>query len=325
MGRPYVGQSGTIYATDPTVAAPSTRRLFASPLAFVFVLLLFPSTAIAQSDLTKARDLYRAAAYDDALAVLYPLHSSPAADGPMIEEYRALCLIALGRSTEAERAMEAAVTMAPAYHLSLDETPPRVRAAFADVRRRVLPGIIQQKYADAKAAFDHKDAVAAAAGFKQVLDAIEDPDLAAAAGAAPLANLRALAMDFRRLSEAAAAPVPPPALPALAAPRVEPPPVPARPAAPRIYGFEDTNVVPPTTVRQVLPPVGEVFAVRQGVVEVIISETGAVESATMRSPVNPVYDRLVLSAAKNWRFQAATLDGRPVKFRKIVQIDIKSR
>jgi TonB family protein len=306
------------------VAVPSTRRLFASSL--VCVSLLFASAASAQSELTRARDLYRAAAYDDALAVLNPLHSSPApaADGPMIEEYRALCLIALGRSTEAVRAMEAAVTMAPAYHLSFDETPPRVRATFADVRRRVLPGIIQQKYADAKAAYDRKDPGAAAAGFKQVLDAIEDPDLAAVASAPPLANLRALAIDFRRLSEAAAAP--PPALPSLAPPRVvEPPPVPARPAAPRIYGPEDTNVVPPTTVRQVLPPVGEVFAVRQGVVEVIISETGAVESATMRSPVNPVYDRLVLSAAKNWRFQAATLDGTPVKFRKIVQIDIKSR
>jgi hypothetical protein len=311
------------------VAAPSTRRLFASSL--VCVSLLFASAASAQSELTRARDLYRAAAYDDALAVLNPLHgaSETVNDGPIVEEYRALCLIALGRAAEAERAMEAAVIMEPAYHLSFDDTPPRVRAVFTDVRRRVLPGIIQQKYTDAKAAFDRKDSVAAAAGFKQVLDAIEDPDMAAAASAQPLASLRALALDFRKLSEAAAAPPAPPPPPAPnptpVAPRVEAPPAPPRPIEPRIYGPDDANVVPPTTVRQVLPPVGQVFAVRQGVVEVIIGETGVVESATMRSPVNPVYDRLVLSAAKTWRYQAAMLDGKPVKFRKIVQIDSKAR
>jgi TonB family protein len=72
-----------------------------------------------------------------------------------------------------------------------------------------------------------------------------------------------------------------------------------------------------------LPPVADVFALRQGIVEVIVDETGAVKEATMRLSVNPVYDRLVLTAAKRWRYTPASLDGRPVKFRKIVQIDLK--
>ena len=84
-------------------------------------------------------------------------------------------------------------------------------------------------------------------------------------------------------------------------------------------------MIPPATVRQVLPPVNDIFAVRQGIVEIIVDESGAVEAATMRVAVNPVYDRLVLSAAKTWRYRAATLNGTPVKFRKIVQIDFKSR
>jgi hypothetical protein len=313
--------------TAVSVTKPSLVR------SYVFSLLavvgVFCSDAIAQTDLSKARDLYRAAAYDDALAVLNPLRGAtqPDADSPVVEEYRALCLIALGRAVEAERAMEAVVVRAPAYHLSGDDTPPRVRATFTDVRRRVLPGIIQQKYAEAKAAYDRKDTATAASVFKEVLAVLDDGDIAVAVKASPLAEIRTLASDFYKLSEAAAAPKPAPPPVVVSAPPpppVSPPPPPA-PVVPRIYGPEDANVVPPATLRQVLPPVGDVFAVRRGVVEIIIGETGAVEAATMRTAVNPVYDRLVLSAAQSWRYRAATLDGKPVKFRKIVEIDIKPR
>src|SRR5439155_9321078 len=195
---------------------------------------------------------------------------------------------------------------------------------------RVLPDIIQQKYADAKAAFDRKDSASASTGFTQVLDLLADPDVASAASQPPLSSLRPLAVDFRNLSEVAAAPPPIPSQPAVPSPSPAAPPrstmsSPAPAIERRIYGPEDANVVPPVILRQVLPPVGEVFAVRQGMVEIIIDETGSVEAATTRVAVNPVYDRLVLSAAKNWRYRAASLDGTPVRFRKIVQIDLKPR
>jgi len=302
-------------------------RSFVRPL-LVAAALFWTHAAAAQTDLAKARDLYRAAAYDDALAVLNPLQDGGQSDvdAPVVGEYRALCLIALGRSVEADRVMEAVVLRAPGYHLSGDDTPPRVRARFADVRRRMLPAIVQQKYAEAKAAYDRKDAPLAVKGFQDVLAVLDDADIAAAANASPLAEIRTLAADFFKLSEAVAAPkpVPPPAAAPPPPPPVQPPPPPP-PVAPRIYGPDDANVVPPTTVRQVLPPVDSVFAVRQGVVEIIIGESGAVEAAAIRTPVNPVYDKLVLSATKAWRYRAATLDGQPVKFRKLVQIDIKPR
>ena len=66
--------------------------------------------AIAQAPpkdpLGAARDLYASARYDEALAVLDDLH--PAADTPVterrsIEQYRSLCLLALGRTAEAQR------------------------------------------------------------------------------------------------------------------------------------------------------------------------------------------------------------------------------
>jgi TonB family protein len=63
-------------------------------------------------------------------------------------------------------------------------------------------------------------------------------------------------------------------------------------------------------------------APRNGIVEVVINETGSVESAAMLQPVDPEYDRLVLNAARTWAYQPARRDGAPVKFRKRIQIAI---
>jgi hypothetical protein len=119
-----------------------------------------PSHAGAQdADLTAARDLYASAAYDDALSVLNRLRSSehPASQSRAIEQYRAFCLLALGRPADAEQAIEAVVAAEPTYTPGDGDASPRIRSAFTAVRRRMLPSIIQQKYAQAKAAFDRKD------------------------------------------------------------------------------------------------------------------------------------------------------------------------
>src|SRR6185436_9109928 len=110
-------------------------------------------TLTAEEDLlSAARDLYAAANYEDALVVLNKLlNQSPhGEDGSAIEQYRAFCLLALGRSADAQQAIEAVVSATPSYQPSGAEVSPRVRSAFSDVRRRMLPGIIQQKYASAK-------------------------------------------------------------------------------------------------------------------------------------------------------------------------------
>src|SRR5205823_6818760 len=129
-------------------------------LAGCFVAMLVLTTTVAtQETLTTARDLYSSAAYEDALAVLNRLRSSDhtADDGRSIEQYRAFCLLALGRADEAERAIEAVVAAQPLYQPSASDVSPRLRTAFSEVRRRMLPGIVQEKYAQAKTAFDRKD------------------------------------------------------------------------------------------------------------------------------------------------------------------------
>ena len=284
--------------------------------------------ADAADSLVTARELYAAAAYDDALALLNRLRIGTHApeDGRSIDQYRAFCLLALGRAADAEQAMAAVVTAEPFYRPDGADVSPRLRSAFSEVRRKVLPSIIQETYAAAKSAFDRKELAAAAAGFGQVLAMMTDPDVEAAASRPPLADLRTLAAGFRDLSlTTAAPPLPPPPPPVLPVEALGPPAAIALPPGLRIYGHEDLNVVPPIAIRQALP----VFQLQPGVtppagvLEIVVDEHGAVESAKMRHPVSPRWDKQAVEAAKSWRFEPATLDGVPVKYQKRITIAIK--
>lgn len=286
------------------------------------VIVLSSSSAIAADSLAAARDLYASASYEEALAMLGRLNAVelPPDQGRTADQYRALCLLALGKSAEASQAIEAVVSAEPSYHPSESEVSPRVRAVFSDVRKRLLPGLVQQKYAIAKTAFDHKDYQTASAGFGQLLALYADPDLSPAANKPPLSDLRVLIDGFHSLSVQALAPPPAPQPP----PAVVAPPAAVAvvvPDAPKIYSSVDANVVPPVAVRQELPPfAGVVPRQMTGAMEILIDETGKVQSAAMRASTVPNYDRQAVAAAQTWRYRPATLNGTPVKFRKMIQV-----
>ena len=107
-----------------------------------------------------------------------------------------------------------------------------------------------------------------------------------------------------------------------------PAPAPRGPAASAAgagtYSMQDSDVVPPVVVRESWAALGDVFAVRTGVVTVVINEVGDVDTVTMTVPVNPVYDRLAIATAKNWKYRPATVNGVPVKFRRVVLLDLKT-
>jgi TonB family protein len=270
--------------------------------------------------LASARTLYASAEYGGALEMLNGLVSATPA-GPerqSIELYRALCLLAVGNNAEAMKVIDAMVVQDPLFRPAADDVPPRLRSAFTDARKRLLPGIVQQNYVAAKASFDKKDYSAASKGFSQVLAGLNDPDIEAAAGQPPLSDLKMLASGFNDLSAKALAP-PPAAAPVVPPPAAEP----VGDKTPHIYSPGDRNVVPPTTVRQVVPPYpGRVLLGGQLVIDIVIDASGGVESATMASPPNPAYDKLVLQAAKTWQYQPATLSGQPVKYRKRIQLSL---
>src|SRR5215472_17746621 len=289
----------------------------------VAAIALSSSQAVASDSLASARELYASASYEEALAMLGRLNAAelPPDEGRAADQYRALCLLALGKTAEASQAIEAVVAAEPLYRLDADVSP-RMRAVFTDVRKRLLPGLVQQKYAIAKTAYDHKDYRAASAGFGQLLALYNDPDLAPASGKPPLSDLRVLIDGFHSLSVQALAPPPAPEPPpaAAAAPRAA---VAAVPDVAKIYATGDPNVVPPVTVRQELPPfAGVVPRLMVGAMEVIIDETGKVASASMRASTMPNYDRQAVAAAQSWRYRPATLNGTPVKFRKLIQVTL---
>jgi tetratricopeptide (TPR) repeat protein len=292
------------------------RILFA---ALVGILLLSAQLS-AQDSLNAARDLYASAQYDEALNLLDRLSSSAAStdERQSIDFYRTLCLFAVGRRDDADRAIEAIIARDPLYRPA-DDVSPRTRTAFSDAKKRVLPTLVQQRYAEAKAAFDRREFERAAASFKEVIAALNDPDIGPAAQQPPLADLHTLAAGFHDLSVKAIPPPPPPP-----APTPAPAPAPAVPAAPKVYTGEEAGVRPPVTIAQEIPrypgmvPPGGL----KGVVDVLINENGFVESAIMAVPVARNYDTIVLTAATKWQFQPAMFNGAPVKFKKRIQINI---
>jgi tetratricopeptide (TPR) repeat protein len=268
-----------------------------------------------------ARDLYASARYDEALAVLNDLRpndsTSSVTERRSIEQYRSLCLLALGRGSEAESAIAAVVTADPTYLPTETDASPRVRAAFSDVRKRLLPDIVTTKYAMAKSSFDRKDYQSAEQLFRDVLGLLNDPDMGGR-----LSDLRTLSQGFLDLSVAAAAPPPEPAKKEVAAPA--PPPVP-QPDPNRIYTIEDHDVTAPIAIRQDvprIPPALSLQARERGVLEVVIDERGRVITMTVRMSVHPMYDTLLTTAARDWRYQPATMNGKPVKYRKLIQINV---
>jgi TonB family protein len=288
-------------------------------------IVLSASRVFAADSLSAARELYASASYEDALAMLGRLNAAelPPDQGRAADQYRALCLLALGKSAEASQAIEAVVAADPAYQPSGSEVSPRVRAIFSEVRKRLLPGLVQQKYAIAKTAYDHKDYMTASNGFGQLLALYADPDLVPAAGKPPLSDLRTLIEGFHSLSVQAAAPRPAPEPVVVAKAAVVPKPEPVAPEPPKVYTVGDANVVPPVTIRQELPPYGGVVQRQMtGAMEVVIDETGKVVSAAMRSPTVANYDRQAVAAAQSWRYRPATLNGAPVKYRKLIQVAV---
>ena len=91
-----------------------------------------------------------------------------------------------------------------------------------------------------------------------------------------------------------------------------------------VYGAEDSGVVPPMAIAQTLPGFRGLTTVQRiGRIEIVVDETGAVESAFMTVSVTPTYDKMAVAAARNWHYTPATVNGAPVKFRKVVQITVK--
>jgi len=295
--------------------------------------------AQAGSPLDEAKALYDSASFDEALTVLDNLgRTQPETDVEEVQRYRALCLLALNRTPEAQKAIEIVFSRNPMYKLSEGDAPPRMQAAFSEVRKRLLPKVTEQLYAAAKLSFDRKEYAVAATQFQSLLTFLEDAD---AKSLPSLKEFRTLATGFHDLSASA----PAPALVAKAASPAPASPPPAPAAAPAAAGPVQPGanqtapagalategapgvLLPPVAVKQQMPlwygPKNAVSRTYNGKLRVIIDEQGNVEEARIVESVNSIYDSLLVSAARTWKYEPARMDGKPVRYAKMIDIVIK--
>jgi hypothetical protein len=286
--------------------------------AVAIVLALCPTVAASQDALTRAKDLYASAAYDEALAVLNQFANASSDEVVEADQYRAFCLLALGRGDDARKVIQQIVEANPSFQPSEAQASPRLQAAFRDVRRRVLPSIVRQSYADGKAAFERKEFDLAMRRFDNVIMLLNDPD---AAGPGELRDLQTLSSGFRDLIKTSTAPVatPIPAAEPVAAT------IPAResPVEAPIYGLDDASILPPAPLSQAMPtwnPSTNARRTYEGRLILVIDEKGNVESVDLSGTLPSPYSSQLRRAASEWKFTPATRNGVPVKFRRIVAI-----
>ena len=260
------------------------------------------------------KDLYAAAAYEDALAAVKRLQ----ADRPPreVEQYRLFSLFALGRTDEAQKAMEALIASDPAYVLDPMETPPRVQQVFRDTRQRLLPDLARAKYLEARAVLDRKERDEAIRRFEALIALIDS----VAAAAPSVAELRILASGFLDLSRALPVPAPPaPALPVAAAeePVASAGVVPAAAAEARPIAVEQAlpTWVPPDSLSR--------RTTYTGSVRVTVGTDGRVQSAELVRPIHPSYDSDLLEAARGWLYEPARRNGAPVEAEITVEVNLR--
>ena len=298
----------------------------------------------AQDPLSAARDLYASAAYEDALSTLSRLDGAAAPGvARKADEYRAFCLYALGRTREAESIAESIIRREPLARLDAADASPRLEALFADVRKRLLPSLIRDRYRVAKSALEQKSLAGAEPQLAEARLMIAEAERIGVKDDG-LADLSVLVDGFLQLIRSAAdqrpAPVPAAAVPAAtvaaaAAPRPAEPspavgpravapsaPSPASANAAHIYSVEDEGITPPAVVEQRMPAMSvELQAITKaskttGAIDVVIDETGRVVDATIRQSLNSSFDLLIVRSARNWKYRPAMKDGIPVRYRK---------
>ncbi len=275
----------------------------------VVMLAVTGSARAADETLADAKALYAAASFEDALAALGRLDALGSAT-PDAQQYKALCLLALGRTTEAQTVTASLIVGTPAYVPADKELSPRFVALFTETRRQLLPSITKRLFADARDHFHAKNQAQALGEFEMVLVLAADPlwkDLPEAA------DLRTLAAGFVDLAGAARPPAPTPDV--------------SRTAA--VADVKSPVMTAPVPIRQALPrwvPPDLASGHREynGAVKIVIGADGHVSNATIQAATHPLYDALVLQVARNWLYTPATRNGQPVEVEKVLTVHLKA-
>jgi TonB family protein len=300
------------------------KRMMTMCQAVLVLAAVAAGMAASSGGVNEAIALYQAARYAEALEVLDALEAGTGNDGleasvrDAADQYRALCLFALDRQPEARAALQALLERRPDYVFQEADLPPRFLAVVREVQAEVLPAVARSEYRAGKASYDRRSYGEAQRRLRRVVT-IAEADGVPPEVLASIEDLAVLCRGFLALIGSsrvdAVAALPPAKFAA---------PAPPRPAVP--YTAADRQVTPPTTIEQELPNWPAVVATsfmgarRKGTLEMIIDEKGKVASARLTQSVHPLYDQRLLAAARRWQYKPATKDGKPVPFRKTLEV-----
>ena len=254
--------------------------------------------AAGQNLLDRAKVQYESAAYEEALSTLTEARNPAVADKVQVEQYRAFCLIALGRLPEAENAISALVAADPTYVPSASVASPRVLSIVSDIRKKELPAIIRRLMEEGRQSYQRKEFASAGQMFELVLQLVDDPSMT---GRPEVEDVRVVARGFVDL--AAATTAPPPVPTAAATPPPPPPPSPS-PAQ------EAVVFVPAVALQQTMPPwepPSRAFGMNEynGSIKVRIGIDGRVKSVAIERPSHPAYDARLVQVAQTWVLPAS--------------------
>ena len=282
--------------------------------------LLSARAAGPAADLDLARSRYEEAAYEDALKILDGVTPSTAEERVQVEQYRALCHIALGHADQAERAVIALVDADPTYVPPSSIASPKVLNIIEETRRRQVPLVVKRLLENGRAAFAEKNVAQASEQFSLLLKLLDDPVMA---DRPERSDYKMLAQGFATLLAAPASPSPGSgAVPASSASSTKTSaPAEPRPATPRTF-------VPAVPISETLPPwlppnssIGRNEYV--GSLKVLIGIDGRVKSATMVTPSHPVYDAALMNVVKSWRYKPATQDGAATESERVIAVRLR--
>ena len=90
----------------------------------------------------------------------------------------------------------------------------------------------------------------------------------------------------------------------------------------RIFTRADAGVIPPRSVYPKLPSdsLNGAQPDNRTILELVIGTNGLVERAKLRSIPRDIHEFMLVSAAKAWIFEPATIDGLAVRYRHQVRI-----
>ena len=174
----------------------------AALLAAVLAALLGGDIGYGQEDLGGAKTLYVNASYEEALSTLDKQAVTVEQSGARAAElhhYRALCLIALGRTAEAAQAIALSVAADPFTIPDTSELAPRVASVFSAARGRLAPEVARAALADGRQLMQKGDPAGANRRFDSVIRLLAEPGLA---GRADLADLTLAANALAELTRA---------------------------------------------------------------------------------------------------------------------------